>query len=158
MSLRDKLKSRKKTDTEPERCIWTISWAICWLKPHQKWKGGCQEAILKEGKQREKAYEKASMPNETRTGLKISGNRSYRRMNPPQSPDLNITEAVWDHLDREQNKRQLTSKEELWDVLQEAWRTIPEDSLKKWQKDCLRGFRLCWRIKELRPDIHFLAH
>jgi len=32
---------------------------------------------------------------------------------------------VWDHLDRERNKRQPTSKEELWDVLQEVWRTIP---------------------------------
>ena len=47
-----------------------------------------------------------------------------------QSPDLNITEAVWDHLDRERNKRQPTSKE-LWNVLQEAWRTIPGDYLKK---------------------------
>ena len=49
--------------------------------------------------------------------------------------DLNIIEAVWDHLDRERNKRQPTSKEELWD---EALRTIPEDDLKKWQKACLR--------------------
>jgi len=48
-------------------------------------------------------------------------------MNPPQSPNLNIIEAVWDHPDRERNKRQQTSKEELWDVLQDAWRTIPED-------------------------------
>jgi len=48
-------------------------------------------------------------------------------MNPPQSPDLNISEAVWGHLDRERNERQSTSKEELWKILQEAWRTIPED-------------------------------
>ena len=53
------------------------------------------------------------MPNDTRSGLKISGNGSYGGMNPPQSPDLNIIEAVWDHLDRERNKRQPTSKEEL---------------------------------------------
>ena len=65
------------------------------------------------------------MPNDTRSGLKISGNRSDGGMNPPQSPDLNITEAVWDHLDRERNKSQPTSEEELWDVLQEAWRTRP---------------------------------
>jgi len=47
------------------------------------------------------------------------------------NPDLNIIEAVWDHVDRERNRRQPTSKEELWDVLQEAWRTIPESYLKK---------------------------
>ena len=39
-------------------------------------------------------------------------------MNPPQSLDLNIIEAVWDHLERERNKRQPTSKEELWNVLE----------------------------------------
>jgi len=55
-----------------------------------------------------------------------TGNRSYGGMNPPQSPHLHIMEAVWDHLQREQNKRQPTSK-----VLQEAWRTIPEDYLKQ---------------------------
>jgi len=57
------------------------------------------------------------MPNDTRSGLKISGNRSYGGMNPPQSPDLNTIEAEWDHVDRERNKRQPTSKEELCDVL-----------------------------------------
>ena len=40
------------------------------------------------------------MPNDTRSGLKISGNGSDGGMNPPQSPDLNITEAVWDPVDR----------------------------------------------------------
>jgi len=39
-----------------------------------------------------------------------------------------------------------------------AWRTIPEDYLKKWQKACLRGFRLCWRIKVLRPNTDLEAH
>jgi len=46
----------------------------------------------------------------------ISGNRSYGVMNPPQSSVLSIIAAVWDHLDRKQNKRQPTSKEELWNV------------------------------------------
>jgi len=47
-------------------------------------------------------------------------------INPPKSLDLNII-AVWDHLDRDQNKRQPTSKEVLWDVLEEAWRTVRKD-------------------------------
>jgi len=33
------------------------------------------------------------MPNDTRSGLKISGNRSDGGMNPPQSPDHNSIEA-----------------------------------------------------------------
>ena len=44
----------------------------------------------------------------------------------PQSPDLNIIEAVWDHLDRERNKG--LPKEELWEILKEAKYNIPEDS------------------------------
>ena len=37
----------------------------------------------------------------------------YEVINPPRSPDFNIIEAVWDHLDRERDKRQPTSKGEL---------------------------------------------
>lgn len=37
------------------------------------------------------------------------------------------SEAVMDHVDKEQRKRQQTSKEELG----EAWRTTPEDQLNK---------------------------
>lgn len=32
---------------------------------------------------------------------------------PFHNPNLDVTEAVWDHLDRERNKRQKTLKEEL---------------------------------------------
>ena len=95
------------------------------------------------------------MPNDKRSGLKISGNRSDGGMNPPQNPDLNIIQAVWDHLERGPNKRQPTSKEELWDVLQEAWRTIP---------DLSRVFPATWPMtagmgsrKMLITDIDFQA-
>ena len=40
-------------------------------------------------------------------------NRSYGVRNPPQNPDLNITEAVCDPPDRERNERKPTSKEQL---------------------------------------------
>ena len=56
------------------------------------------------------------MPNDARIELKISGNRSYGVMNPTQSPDLIIIEAVWDDLKGEQNKKQPTSKEALRNV------------------------------------------
>jgi len=62
---------------------------------------------------------------------------------------------VWDHLDRERNKRQPTSKEELWDFLQETWRTVLEDYDKK---ACLRGFRLCWKIKVLMVNSVHILH
>jgi len=67
-------------------------------------------------------------PKHTATAVKA--NLDMKTHDGPQSPDLNIIEAVWDHVDRERNKRQPTSKEELWNVLQGAWRTIPEDYLK----------------------------
>jgi len=53
-----------------------------------------------------------------KSGLQIKANKFFGAMNPSLSQDLNIIEAVWDHLDRERNKRQPISKEELWDVLQ----------------------------------------
>ena len=52
---------------------------------------------------------------------------------PPQSPDLNIIDTVWDHLDRERNKRQPKSKEELWEVLKKAWYNISENYFRKLQ-------------------------
>ena len=57
---------------------------------------------------------------------------SYGGMNPPQSPDLNISEAVWDCVDRGWNKKQPTSKDEL--STEQAWRTICEAYFKKLQE------------------------
>ena len=46
---------------------------------------------------------------------------------PPQSP--NPTEMFWDELDRRVNKRQPTSAQHLWELLQDSWKTIPGDYL-----------------------------
>lgn len=40
-------------------------------------------------------------------------------------------------------------------VLQEAWRSNSEDCFKKANP---REFNLCWRIKVVLPNIHFLVH
>lgn len=66
----------------------------------------------------------------------------------PQSLDLNITRLV-----RECNTRQLTSREDLWDVVQEVWRTIPADDFKKTRD---REFTL-FKINVVRPTVDFQA-
>lgn len=50
---------------------------------------------------------------------------------PPQSPDLNIIEHVWEHMNRERVKAAPRNKEELWIVLQRAWRNFPTHLIKK---------------------------
>ena len=52
---------------------------------------------------------------------------------PPQSPNLNILESIWDHLEREKIEKQPKSGEELWAVLQNAWNNIPADVQQKLQ-------------------------
>lgn len=48
---------------------------------------------------------------------------------PPQSPDLNPIEKLWDELDRRVRKTCPTSKNQLWLMLKREWDTIPQDTL-----------------------------
>ena len=50
---------------------------------------------------------------------------------PPQSPDLNPIENLWDHLKRKKEKHQSTNKDNLWDVLNQFWNNIKPEVLKK---------------------------
>ena len=50
---------------------------------------------------------------------------------PPQSPDLNPTEKVWDELDRRVKAKQPKSAQHLWELLQDCWKTISGDDLMK---------------------------
>jgi len=50
---------------------------------------------------------------------------------PPQSPDLNPIEMVWDELDRRVKERQPTSAQHMWELLQDCWKSIPGDYLMK---------------------------
>ncbi|GFT34175.1 transposable element Tc1 transposase [Trichonephila clavipes] len=47
---------------------------------------------------------------------------------PPQSPNLNVIENLWSHLERAVQKHQITSKEQLKSVLQEEWLNIAPDT------------------------------
>lgn len=50
---------------------------------------------------------------------------------PPQSPDLNPIELLWDQLDRQVRECCPTSQEDLWRKLQEEWQKITKTTLEK---------------------------
>ena len=51
---------------------------------------------------------------------------------PPQSPDLNPIEAMWDYVDSKLKKTERTSQEVMWQNLQKAWNSIPRAVLRKY--------------------------
>lgn len=57
---------------------------------------------------------------------------------PPQSPNINIIEAAWEHLAREQIKSQPTFEEDLWNVLQEGWRIFVKTIQRNYKNARLR--------------------
>ena len=50
---------------------------------------------------------------------------------PPQSPDLNPIELLWDQLDRQVRKSCPLSQKDLWKKLQEEWQKITKTTLDK---------------------------
>ncbi|GAB0095396.1 hypothetical protein DMENIID0001_107770 [Sergentomyia squamirostris] len=50
---------------------------------------------------------------------------------PPQSPDLNPIELLWDELDRKVRESKPTSKGNLWELLQKSWNEISQETLSK---------------------------
>ncbi|GFX97459.1 hypothetical protein TNCV_2840191 [Trichonephila clavipes] len=49
---------------------------------------------------------------------------------PPQSPDLNVIENLWPHLERAVQRHPITSKEQLKSVLKEEWLNIAPETTK----------------------------
>jgi transposase len=45
---------------------------------------------------------------------------------PPQSPDFNPIEMVWDELDQRVKEKQPTSAQHMWELLQDSWKSIPD--------------------------------
>lgn len=50
---------------------------------------------------------------------------------PPQSPDLNPIELLWDELDRKVRTECPTSKTNLWNILQNEWKNIEAEKISK---------------------------
>ena len=47
---------------------------------------------------------------------------------PPQLPDLNPNEMVWDDLDRRGKEKQPTCAQHMWELLQYCWKSIPSEA------------------------------
>jgi hypothetical protein len=47
---------------------------------------------------------------------------------PPQSLDLNPIEMVYYEVDRRLKKKQPTSAQHLWELLQDCWKSIPHEA------------------------------
>jgi transposase len=43
------------------------------------------------------------------------------------SPDLNPIEMVWDELDRRVKEKQPTNAQDMWELLQDFWKSIPHE-------------------------------
>lgn len=50
---------------------------------------------------------------------------------PPQSPDLNPIELLWEELDRKVRQQCPTSKPALWKILQDSWKSIDDATISK---------------------------
>ena len=50
---------------------------------------------------------------------------------PPQSRDINPIENLWDHFKREKVKHDPTSKDNLWDVLNQCWNNLKSAVLRR---------------------------
>lgn len=66
---------------------------------------------------------------------------------PPQSPDLNPVELLWEEIDRHIRKRCLTSQENLWTVLEEEWNNLDKQKLKNLIKRMPRIVKAVLKMK-----------
>ena len=55
---------------------------------------------------------------------------------PPQSPDLNSIERVWDELDRSGKEKQSTSAQHLWELLQDRWKAFQVKLVERMPRVC----------------------
>ena len=50
---------------------------------------------------------------------------------PPQSPDLNPIEHLWEHLKRDKTKYAITSQDTLWHAFNECWNNLKPEIIHK---------------------------
>ena len=50
---------------------------------------------------------------------------------PAQSPDLNLIEHLWEHIQRQPEKLPSITSKSLWENIVKVWRSIPPEVVKK---------------------------
>lgn len=50
---------------------------------------------------------------------------------PPQSPDMNLIESLWEIVDLKIQRNLLTSKSEMWSLIQKAWSEVTQSEIRK---------------------------
>ncbi|CAK9814356.1 Transposable element Tc1 transposase [Anthophora quadrimaculata] len=64
--------------------------------------------------------------------LQLQENSQVKIMeSPPQSPDLNPIEKLWDQIDRQVRKRCPKSEKHLWEILESEWNLTDTEIMKK---------------------------
>ena len=69
---------------------------------------------------------------------------------PPQSPDINRIEMVWDELDNRVKEKQPTSAQHMWELLHDCWKSISGDHLMKLVENIQRVCKAVIKAKGLR--------
>jgi hypothetical protein len=77
---------------------------------------------------------------------------------PPQSPDLNSIEVVWDESDQRVTEKQPTSAQHMWELFQDFWKSIQGEL--SWLRECQEFTKLSSRQmvatwNNLKYVIHF---
>ncbi|GFX80070.1 transposable element Tcb2 transposase [Trichonephila clavipes] len=76
----------------------------------------------------------------------------------PQSPDLNPIEYLWKHLDTEVREKNVTSKENLKEKLQEVWNSINTEITKKLIESIPRRIEAVIKANRLFKSIEISLH
>lgn len=120
---------------------------------------GTGDLVRIEGTMKKEHYKRILQQNAVPSGLKLIGNgfifqqdndpkhssklcRRYLEYKetegvlknmvwPPQSPDLNPIELLWEELDRKVRDRCPSSQEDMWKALQESWNNVSQETINK---------------------------
>lgn len=64
---------------------------------------------------------------------------------PPQSPDLNPIEQLWDHLDRQLRLKSSSNADQTFTTLQKLWSEIPLNVLEVYVNSMHMDFKLAFK-------------